>query len=413
MATETALPARTGATTGARRRVAVLDLGFIPIYWARYWQILNRIGSYDYVVFHGDPPADSGWVAAPGPHDFPNRRVINRDVKLPGWRAVYQPVLREIMTGGYDAVILGHEIKFISNLMLLPLCKLRGIKVIYWGFGYHADIGLDMRADTTPWVKRLATGFKDGMAKLADGYLAYTERGRKRMIEQVGLDPDRVFVVRQTIDVESQIALHAAMAKEDRTALRRELGLDPEACIFLFIGRMLAYKRVDQLIEAVRTITAETRARTPVQALIIGGGRLEPELKAQAEGQANVRFEGSIADQAVVARYMRVVDAVVIPGVTGITVTHAFAHGLPLITRAGTMHSPEAEYIEDGRNGLMVEGDMAAFTDALARFADDPALRARLSEGALATREGLSLTHMAEQFDRCARAVLGDASVRT
>ncbi|WGF88192.1 glycosyltransferase family 4 protein [Marinivivus vitaminiproducens] len=412
MATETALPVRSAATTEVRRRVAVLDLGFIPIYWARYWQILNRIGSYDYVVFHGDPPADSGWVAAPGPHEFPNRRIVNRDVKLPGWRAIYQPVLREIMTGGYDAVILGHEIKFISNLMLLPLCKLRGIKVIYWGFGYHADIGLDMRADTAPLIKRLATGFKDGMAKLADGYLAYTARGRTRMIEQVGLDPERVFVVRQTIDVESQIALHAEMMTQDRAAVRRGLGLDPDACVFLFIGRMLAYKRVDQLIEAVRTITDAKRTRTPVQALVIGGGRLDAELRAQAEGSPNIRFEGSIADQAVVARYMRAVDAVVIPGVTGITVTHAFAHGLPLITRAGTMHSPEAEYIEDGRNGLMVEGDMQAFTDALARFADDPDLRARLAAGALATRDGLSLTHMAEQFDRCARAVLGDTAVR-
>jgi glycosyltransferase involved in cell wall biosynthesis len=402
---EVAAQARAAAP---RRRVAILDLGFIPIYWGRFWEVINQIGDYDYVVFHGDPPAGSGWVAAPGPHNFPNRRIRNRTVRLFGWTAYWQPVVREVLTDSYDAIVLGHEIKFLSNLTLALLWKLRRRKLIYWGFGYHADVGFSFKAESPRLAKRVASAFKDRLAGMADGYLAYTERGRTRMIREVGFDPVRVWVLNQTVDIETQVALHAEASRRSRAEIRRDLGLSDDAVVFLFLGRLIPYKKVEELIEAVRRIRDERLAQTPIRAVIIGYGQEEPALRRLAEGLSDIRFEGAIADQARVAAYLRAADAVVIPGVTGITVTHAFAHGVPLITRAHGMHSPEAEYIRDGENGLMVEGDMTRFVTALGWFADHPDLRRRLAAGALATRASLSIEHMAREFDACVRTVLGD-----
>ena len=387
-----------------RRRIAILDLGFIPIYWGRFWEVINQIGDYDYVVFHGDPPTGSGWLPAPGPHNFPNRRIRNGTVRLFGWTAYWQPVVREVLTGGYDAIVLGHEIKFLSNVFLALLWKLRRRKLIYWGFGYHADVGFSHKG----LAKRVASAFKDRLAGMADGYLAYTEHGRTRMTQEVGFDPTRLWVLNQTVDVETQVALHAEASRRSRAEIRRELGLPDDAVVFLFLGRLIPDKKVDELIEAVRRIRDERLAQTPIRAVIIGYGQEEPALRRLAEGLSEIRFEGAIADQARVAAYLRAADAVVIPGVTGITVTHAFAHGVPLITRAHGMHSPEAEYIRDGENGLMVEGDMTRFVSALGWFADHPDLRCRLAAGALATRASLSIEHMARKFDACVRTVLGD-----
>ena len=79
--------------------------------------------------------------AVEGPFAFPNRRVQNHEFRIGPATAVYQPVLKEILTGGYDAVVLSAEAKFIANTALALLAPLRGIAVLYWGFGYHPQRG--------------------------------------------------------------------------------------------------------------------------------------------------------------------------------------------------------------------------------------------------------------------------------
>src|SRR3546814_15903003 len=86
---------------------------------------------------------------------------------------------------------------------------------------------------------------------------------------------------------------------------------------------------------------------------------------------------------------MRVADALVIPGYVGLAVNHAFAQGLPVVTRRHELHSPEVEYIEHGRNGLIVDGDFDAFVVELARLIDDPERLRGLARGALETRDDL------------------------
>src|ERR1700751_5414450 len=120
---------------------AILHQGFIPHYRVRFYELLNRPNGIEYIAFHGAPATNSGWVAAQGPFEFPNRWVNNRELRIGGWQAIYQPVIWEILSGRYDLVVLGHEIKFLSNILLALLCKARGMRVLYWGFGYHVEVG--------------------------------------------------------------------------------------------------------------------------------------------------------------------------------------------------------------------------------------------------------------------------------
>lgn len=92
----------------------------------------------------------------------------------------------------------------------------------------------------------------------------------------------------------------------------------------LYWGRLIAYKRIDLVIESAR------RTREKLQ--IVGSGPHEPVLKAQAAGLSNVTFHGRLADpelKALVARCR----ALVFPGHEdfGMVVVEAMAAGLPVV----------------------------------------------------------------------------------
>jgi glycosyltransferase involved in cell wall biosynthesis len=313
--------------------------------------------------------------------------------------------VREILTGGYDAVILTTEAKFVSNLILALLGRLRGIAVLFWGFGFHPIRGFRDSDQPHP-LTRAANFVKDAVAKyLADGYLAYTSAGRDRLVA-TGFPGERVFVLQNTIDMTEQFRLHRAVEAEHDQEIRRRLGLRSDSVVFVHIGRLVQFKRVDLLIEAVRRINRDRLAARPVEALIIGSGPIEEQLQAQAANVPGIRFLGALPPNEEVARCLKVAAAVVIGGLVGLVVNHALAHGRPVITIASSGQSPELEYIVDDENGLIITGGIAEFVAVLARFADSAEWQARLAAGALRSREALRIEFMAENLDQAVRATI-------
>jgi glycosyltransferase involved in cell wall biosynthesis len=389
-------------------KVAILHQGFIPHYRVRFFELLNQVSGTQYVVFHGAPASNTAWIEAEGPFEFPNRRIENRELHLGGWLAIYQPVVREILSGGYDIVVLGHEVKFLSNILLALLCKARGIPVLYWGFGYHVKVGFDSTSESKGWASWLAARAKNGLTRLADGYLAYTKSGAERLAA-IGYPPQRTFVVQNTIDISEQCRIYDTLKDADPQALRETFGLQPDSVVLVYIGRLLEVKHVDVLIEAVALINRDFDSKAAVEAVIIGSGPKMDALKHLAGENPAIRFLGRIDDD-LAARYMKVAAAVVIPGQNGLAINHAFSQGRPIITRRHVLHSPEVEYISDGYNGLIIDGDFDTFVTTLARFVDSPEWQRRLSEGALLSRDGLRIEHMVQRFDDGVKATVARTS---
>jgi glycosyltransferase involved in cell wall biosynthesis len=391
-------------------RVAILHQGFIPQYRVRFYELLNQASGTQYVVFHGAPASNSGWIAAKGPFDFPNRWTENRELHLGGWLALYQPVIREILGGDYDVVVLGHEVKFLSNILLALLCKARGIPVLYWGLGYHIKGDFSFTSESKGWVDWLATRVKNGLTRLADGYLAYTNGGAERLAA-IGFPPQRTFVLQNTIDMSAQRRIYDSLKDADSQALRQAFGLQPDSVVLVYIGRLLEDKQVDVLIEAVARINRQPDSKAAVEAVIVGSGPMKDALELQAGGNPAVKFLGPIFDDALIARYIKVAAAVVIPGRAGLAINHALAQGRPVITRNHTVQGPELEYISNGQNGLIINGDLDTFVATLARFVASPDWQRQLSDGALRSREGFRLENMVQQFDDAVRAILARTKV--
>jgi len=149
---------------------------------------------------------------------------------------------------------------------------------------------------------------------------------------------------------------------------------------FVFMGRLVALKCVDVLLEAL----ADAAARVPMRLVIVGDGPMRPALEQQAARSnlsASVHFTGWLP-QAECAAQLQWADALVMPSVRecgGAVVLEAMAMGKPVIA---TAWGGPADYL-DARCGVLVEPrDRAAlvkgFAAAMQRLAASPDDRAAL-----------------------------------
>lgn len=376
-------------------RIAVLHQGFIPIYRVRLFEMLNSVTGNDYVIFHGDPPRGIGHQAVAGPFQFPNVKVNNREIAVGRASLIYQPVLQSVRRDEFDALVVGHEVKFVASMMLFAWFKAMGRPALLWGHGLHRPNAL--------WPARATSRL---LARAADAYLAYTPRGRAQL-EAAGVDADRIFVARNTLDVTAQQRAMQRLDPVGDESIRREFGIRSGSRILLFIGRLIPRKAVDVLIKAARRLNADS-TMPPFDVLIAGDGPERSALEALAADLPIVRFMGNRYDVDEVAKLMKVATAVVLPGTVGLAVNHAFAFGRPVVTRESPLHPPEIDYIEHGRNGLIAGPEGADLAVELKRLIVDGPLQRQLTSGALATAATLTLDHTVGQFDAAVRFAISN-----
>jgi len=148
----------------------------------------------------------------------------------------------------------------------------------------------------------------------------------------------------------------------------------------LFVGRLVYYKGLHVLLEALR--------EWPGSLTVVGEGPLERDLRARAAalGVADRVFWAGRVDDADLPSYYAAADVFVLPSVAitetfGISQIEAMAAGVPVVSTRLPTGVPWVN--QHDVSGLIVEpGDAASLGAALRRLASDPALRARLSDGA-------------------------------
>lgn len=386
-------PDRPTAALPAAARICILHQGFIPHYRERMFEQLAAVDGIEFVVVHGQAPTGSGHVAAPGPFGFANLFRRSIELRFGSRQLIYQPVVREVLRGGFDAAVIGQECKLLSNIILLALFKATGRPVLIWGHGYHRE--------SAHWLARMASTLA---ARLADGYLVYTEGGARRL-RDCGLSENSVFVVNNTIDMSVEKAAYERHRHACVQATRRRLGLRPEAMTLLYIGRIYARKRCADLLEIVRRLQADPSVGE-IDLAVVGDGPDRAGLEVAASKFENVHFFGAVHDPDQLALLMKATAVMVNPGSAGLAINHCFAHGVPVLARADMQHSPEIDYVVDGENGFVVPGDLGAYVAVLRRVLLDDALRERLAQGALATAARLDLDRMVAAFVGGVRATL-------
>jgi glycosyltransferase involved in cell wall biosynthesis len=137
-----------------------------------------------------------------------------------------------------------------------------------------------------------------------------------------------------------------------RLAARAELGLAEGSLAVLFSGKLVPRKAPDLLVQAVRSLPAETRERVVV--LCLGDGELREPLRdlAGAEPSVAIRFLG-FQNQHAMSRFYHAADLLALPsreGETwGLVVNEALHHGLPCVVSDRVGCAPDL--VEPGVTG--------------------------------------------------------------
>jgi glycosyltransferase involved in cell wall biosynthesis len=158
---------------------------------------------------------------------------------------------------------------------------------------------------------------------------------------------------------------------------------DPEPSDIVFVGRLIADKKVDHLLEAVALLVGDS---PHLRCSIVGDGPERATLESLARGlhlEHNVRFTGPIAGNAVFGA-LKSSAMLALPSLRegfGITVVEAQACGaVPVVARSPLSAAPDL--VRDGVDGVVCEASPQALADALGELLADPERQATMRERA-------------------------------
>lgn len=313
------------------------------------------------VVCTGQPPGGSSLAYLMQERDYAFRHFPLRNYWFQGETAHYQPFKKAFREFGDPAAILAEESpRSVSLPLLLRYARQRGAGRVLWG---HFS-SLNRRFDPE---KNLQDRYRLSLARRVEACACYTQGVADHL--RPYLPDEKLFVARNTIDMDTLFTQYDALATQRKAAVRQELGLAPNAAVMAFMGRLVPEKGTQLLLETFEHV----RRDRPAALLIIGAGSEREAMEAYVAQQqlSDVHFLGPLPDEEA-APYLYAADVMLMPGYLGLVINHAFAFGLPVVSRRNPVgvnyHSPEVEYVQPGETGLLSEGDGAEDLAAAVRI---------------------------------------------
>lgn len=223
------------------------------------------------------------------------------------------------------------------------------------------------------------------------------EKLRRQLMADNGYPADRITSVPTGIDT-------ARFVPGDKLQARQTLGLPVDATIIGIVATLRSWKGHRYLLEAFSRLR-----RDGLHLLIVGDG---PQREALQQLAGELGLTGHVTlpgNQRDVVPWLHAMDIFVLPSYANEGVPQALlqasACGLPAIsTPVGSI----AEAVEDGQTGLLVEPQNTdALEAALSRLLQDPALRQRMGDAALAkARREFGTEPMLERMETIFRQAL-------
>ena len=349
---------------------------FVPTYRVPVLERLNKRLNNRLVVCSGLPSRDSSLKKLVDEQHYQYRQIKLENYWFRENTFHVQPFGAAFKQFEAVAAVIAEESpRLLSVPFLLRHARKSGAGRVLWGH---------FSSNNRPFSPRHPLDrYRIALARRVDACVCYTDGVRDLLAPYV--PPENLFVARNTLDTDTLFALYDLLEKEGKTSVRQRLGLPEEGAVLVYIGRLIPEKGTDLLLDTF----AALRNNRPASLLVIGDGPERSRMEERAATIPDVHFLGALTAWADSGPYLYASDLMLMPGYLGLSVNHAFAFGVPVVSRQAPegirYHSPEVEYVRHGENGLLCAWD-------------DPAGLLRGVEQVLAKQEQFS--HRARTYAR-------------
>lgn len=285
------------------------------------------------------------------PFDVVRYRSMNITKKICGYRAGYPFSSSKLdALAGQDFNIIHSHCPFASTMMARVLREKSNVPIV---LTYHTKFDIDIRRSLpNKLMAEQAIKFVVNNISACDEVWTVSQ-GAGENLRSLGYKGD--FVVMEN-------GVDFPRGRADKNAaeeLRREYGVAPEEFLFMFVGRLLWYKGLRYILDAIKILAAKN---LKFRFMVVGDGIEREEIENYAKEIGvydKCIFTGAVTDREELRVYYTAGELFVFPSeydTNGIVVREAAACGVASILIKG---SCAAEGITDGRTGILCEADAA------------------------------------------------------
>jgi glycosyltransferase involved in cell wall biosynthesis len=265
-----------------------------------------------------------------------------------------------------DALIVEANPRYLSTPAAVRWMHEQKKPVIGWGLGAPSQPGRGVGVRV--WLSFISQ---------FDALIAYSQRGADEYAA-LGFARDKIFVAHNSVSPPP------ASAPDDRSWTGNRFTI-------LFVGRLQARKRVDDLLRACAALGSSPRL------MIVGDGPERSALESLAKNiYPRAEFVGA-KHGAELAPFFREADLFVLPGTGGLAVQEAMSYGLPVIVAQGD--GTQDDLVRKGNGWQIPPNDFDALRSTMKEALSDVARLRRMGEESYRiVKEEINIEKMVETF---------------
>jgi len=318
--------------------------------------------------------------------ELSNARLIK--VKNHYWRIPYLwyqkeigNILSEIKP---DLIIIQPTPRMVSNFVTFRWAKINNVPVIGWGMGKMPGLSENKAAIHNFLVKKILQNL--------DAMICYSTASAEYYYILSDRKVQTYVATNVTDDRDTQKQIAEITREYDLQNLRKELNIPVNLPVIIFLGRLTAQKRVDDLILAFSKL--QERAFL----LIVGDGAYRETLEKISLSIKNIIFTGHQVGKNL-AKFLLISDIFILPSLGGLAIHQAMSFGLPVIASEGD--GTEKDLITDGYNGFLFEkNNFYQMKEKLEFLIDNPEKRKEMGANSLyLTKNKYSFNNMVTNFE--------------
>ena len=322
----------------------VFLLNFLPAYRIPVYERLSAEEGINVTVVYAPITKEIGKLAVNDSAElgFKTKIIGYKETRLEPFILRWLPGgIRSLCKLDPDVLVMTDVMGNVSYWIALIWARLRRVKVYLWVCGHETQREGSKALFFKKMVGRVYYG-------LANRLMVYSSTAKKTMVDKYGIPESRITICYNGLEIGGLLDQQDQI-NEDAKQLRAAENVRDEEKVFLFVGGLIAVKRIGLLIEAFAKADHSNAVLW-----IVGDGPEKNSLVALAEQtHARIRFFGRVVDG--VDKYFAACDFFVLPRLGGLALNQAMFW--EKICLCSVADGTEDDLVIDGQTGIRFEKD--------------------------------------------------------